>query len=50
MDQAREYAEHEAKLARLRAALKEGEESGFIEDFDFDAYIAEMNARHPGSK
>lgn len=30
---------HETKLAALRAALIEGEESGFIEDFDFDAYI-----------
>jgi antitoxin ParD1/3/4 len=27
--------------AALRAALKEGEESGFAEDFDFDAFIAE---------
>lgn len=42
--------DNEAKLKALRAALIEGEESGFIEDFDFDAYIAEMNARHPGSK
>ncbi len=30
----------EAKLARLRAALIEGENSGFVDDFDFDAYIA----------
>jgi len=32
---------HETKLAALRAALKAGEESGFIEDFDFDAFIEE---------
>jgi antitoxin ParD1/3/4 len=32
---------HEAKLAALRAALKAGEESGFIENFDFDAFIEE---------
>jgi antitoxin ParD1/3/4 len=32
---------HEAKLTALRAALKAGEESGFIEDFDFDAFIEE---------
>jgi len=32
--------EREARLAALRAALIEGEESGFIEDFDFDAFIA----------
>jgi len=31
----------ETKLAALRAALVEGEESGFIENFDFDAYIEE---------
>ena len=31
----------EAKLVALRAALKAGEESGFIEDFDFDAFIEE---------
>lgn len=33
--------ERETRLAVLRAALIEGEESGFIEDFDFDAFIAE---------
>lgn len=31
--------ENEAKLAALRAALIEGEESGFVDDFDFDAFI-----------
>ena len=31
--------DNETKLAALRAALIEGEESGFIEDFDFDAFI-----------
>jgi antitoxin ParD1/3/4 len=29
------------KLETLRAALIEGEQSGFIEDFDFDAFIEE---------
>jgi antitoxin ParD1/3/4 len=33
--------EREARLAALRATLIEGEESGFINDFDFDAFIAE---------
>lgn len=33
--------DNETKLAALRAALIEGEESGFIDDFDFDAYIEE---------
>ena len=31
----------EMKLATLRAALAEGERSGFIENFDFDAFIEE---------
>lgn len=34
--------EREAKLADLRAALIEGEESGVAEDFDFDQFIAEI--------
>ena len=35
--------EEEQKLERLKAAILEGEESGFPEDaFDFDEFIAEM--------
>ncbi|WP_425995630.1 type II toxin-antitoxin system ParD family antitoxin [Caulobacter sp. DWR1-3-2b1] len=34
------------RLAALRAALDEGEQSGFIEDFDFDTFLAELNAEH----
>jgi antitoxin ParD1/3/4 len=37
---------NEAKLAALRAALAEGEASGLIEDFDFDTFLAELNAEH----
>jgi antitoxin ParD1/3/4 len=33
--------DRETRLAALRAALIEGEESGFIDDFDFDTFIAE---------
>ena len=33
----------ETKLAALRAALIEGEESGF-EPFDFDEFLTEMKA------
>ena len=33
--------ENETKLAALRAALIEGEESGFIDDFDIDTFIEE---------
>ncbi|MBU4434985.1 MAG: type II toxin-antitoxin system ParD family antitoxin [Alphaproteobacteria bacterium] len=34
----------DAKLAALRAALKDGEESGIAEAFDIDAFIAELHA------
>jgi antitoxin ParD1/3/4 len=36
--------DRELRLARLRAALIEGEQSGFAEDFDIDAFIAEKAA------
>lgn len=32
--------DREVRLARLRAALLEGEQSGFAEAFDIDAFIA----------
>ncbi|MFT4044960.1 MAG: type II toxin-antitoxin system ParD family antitoxin [Gordonia sp. (in: high G+C Gram-positive bacteria)] len=36
--------DHETRLAALRAALVEGEESGGPEPFDFDAFIASKRA------
>ena len=36
--------ERETKLAALRAALIEGEESGDYQEFDFDAFLAEMHS------
>jgi antitoxin ParD1/3/4 len=36
----------EAKLAALRAALIEGEESGLAESFDIEEFLAEMHAAH----
>ncbi len=33
--------EHEARLSALRAALDEGEASGFDENFDLDVFIEE---------
>lgn len=38
--------DRETRLASLRSALAEGEQSGFIEDFDFDSFLAELNAEH----
>ena len=36
--------EHEAKLAALRAALIEGEESGPSTEFDFEAFVAQKRS------
>ncbi len=36
----------EAKLNALRAALIAGEESGPSTEFDFDAFLERMNAKH----
>jgi len=36
--------EHEAKLAALRAALVEGEQSGAAAPFDFDAFLEDKRA------
>ena len=37
--------ESESREAALAAALQEGEESGWIEDFDFDKFLARKNAQ-----
>ena len=37
-----EEAEEEKKLQALRAAIKEGEESGEPVDFDLDAFLESM--------
>jgi antitoxin ParD1/3/4 len=42
--------ESESREAALAAALQEGEESGWIEDFDFDAFLAEMHKEAAGKK
>ncbi len=39
--------EQEAKLAALRAALVEGEQSGASTTFDFDQFIAERKGTKP---
>ncbi|WP_294619065.1 type II toxin-antitoxin system ParD family antitoxin [uncultured Roseovarius sp.] len=36
----------EEKLQRLREELQKGIDSGFIEDFDFDEFLADMNSKH----
>jgi antitoxin ParD1/3/4 len=39
--------EHETKLATLRAALIEGEQSGPSESFDFDRFLEGKRTRQP---
>ena len=39
--------QHEIKLAALRAALIEGEESGSSEPFDFDRFVAGKRRSRP---
>jgi hypothetical protein len=39
----REESAHEARLARLRAALEEGEASGEVEDYSIERVIAELD-------
>ncbi len=39
--------ENEEKIERLRAALIEGEESGFAENFDMNEFIADLKAQRP---
>ena len=38
--------EDEARLAAIRAALIEGEESGIVEDFDPQAFVNRLNAEY----
>ncbi|MEO8713846.1 MAG: type II toxin-antitoxin system ParD family antitoxin [Acetobacteraceae bacterium] len=40
--------EHETKLAALRAALIDGEQSGPSEPFDFDRFLEGRRARQSG--
>ena len=42
----RRYMHQDAKREALDRALQEGLDSGPAEPFDFDAFIAEMHARH----
>ena len=41
----RRLEEDEQKIAALRAAIEEGEASGYVENFDFDAHLEELKAK-----
>ena len=38
------------QIAQIGALIEEGEASGFIDDFDFDRYIAAVDDEEPGSR
>lgn len=38
--------EEENRIEALRKALEHGEQSGFIENFDFRAHLKELNENH----
>ena len=40
--------EQEQKIAALRAAIEEGLNSGFVEDFDPDKFLKEIKAQYNG--
>lgn len=42
----RRLEEDETRLAAIRAALIEGEESGIVEDFDPEAFVERLNAAY----
>ena len=42
----RRLEEDETRLAAMRAALIEGEESGIVEDFDSQEFLNRLNAKH----
>ena len=46
----RQDQERAEAVARLQAALIEGEQSGIVEDFDFDEFLARKHAEFHGRK
>jgi antitoxin ParD1/3/4 len=45
----RRYIAEDTKLEALRAAIREGEESGPPQPFDFDQFLKEMRASYKGA-
>ena len=41
----RRLEEDEQKIAALRAAIEEGEASGYVKDFDFESHLEELKAK-----
>ena len=45
----RRLEEDEQRIAALRAAIEEGEASGYIKDFDPEAHLEELKAKRRGN-
>jgi antitoxin ParD1/3/4 len=45
-DAMRQAKERDARIERLYQLIREGEESGEPQPFDFDAFLKEMHAHH----
>lgn len=45
----RRYVAEDAKLEALRQAIREGEESGPPEPFDFEEFLRDMRANYKGA-
>jgi antitoxin ParD1/3/4 len=41
----RKLEEDERKIAALRSAIEEGEASGYVDDFDFETHLQELNSK-----
>ena len=46
----RRLEEDEQKIAALRAAIEEGESSGYVESFDFEAHLEELKAKRSNNE
>jgi len=48
-DAVRRLEERDRRIANLRELIREAEESGPAEPFDFDEFLSEMHAEHKGA-
>ena len=49
LDALRRAEEREKRIANLHQLIREGEESGDPEPFDFEAFLKEMRENHKGA-
>ena len=46
----RRLEEDEQKISALRAAIQEGESSGYVEDFDFNAHLNQLKNKRKNNE